>query len=72
MLEKPVASLDAGKSIDVTFNDVSMKKSARTLTATIDAKKTITESKEDDNSLTVNVKCKDDGDKPQAAMTSES
>jgi CARDB protein len=61
-IERPVASLDAGKSIDVTFEDVSLKKGAHTLTATIDAKKTITESKEDDNSLAVNVKCKDDGD----------
>ena len=35
---------------------------ARELTATADAKKTVAESKEDNNEQTVTVKCKDDDD----------
>lgn len=61
-LEKSVLTLDPGNDLDVRFDDVRLKKGEHTLAATVDARKTIAESKEDNNELKVPVKCKDEGD----------
>jgi hypothetical protein len=58
--DEPVPGLGAGEEREVRFDDIRLKKGERTLTATIDAAKTITESDESNNALTVTAACKDD------------
>jgi subtilase family serine protease len=60
VVEKAVEGLDAGKSVDVTFEDVRIKKRTHTLYATADAKDAVTESNENNNIKSVSVSCKDD------------
>jgi subtilase family serine protease len=59
-IDRSVAGLDSGKEQEVRFEDVRLKKGDRTLTATADAKETIAESNEGNNSLTVTARCTDD------------
>jgi hypothetical protein len=58
--EQTVAGLDAGKEREVKLEDVRLKKGERKLTAVVDAKNTVSESKEDNNELKVTARCKDD------------
>ena len=60
--EKSIGSLEAGREQEVGFDDVRLKKGERELTATVDAKKTVSESNEDNNDLKITLKCKDDDD----------
>jgi CARDB len=60
--EKSVASLDKGKSVDVSFEDIRLKKGAHTLTASFGAESETTEPKKDGNELSVSVTCKEQGD----------
>jgi hypothetical protein len=56
-MEKALTGLDAGKSQDVTLEDVKLKKGTHTLLAVADTKNTVTESNED-NQKTLEVTCK--------------
>ena len=60
--EKSVASLDKGKSVDVSFEDIHLKKGAHTLTASLGAESEATELKNDGSELTVSASCKDQND----------
>jgi subtilase family serine protease len=55
-----VTGLEAGKELEVRFDDVKLKKGDRALTIAVDAKGAVTESKEDDNERKVTAQCKDD------------
>lgn len=59
-IEQTVPALDGGSTMDVSFDNVRLKKGSHNLTATADAKHAITESTEDNNALTENAVCKDD------------
>ena len=57
--EELVANLEAGREREVRFDDVGLKQGERTLTAIVDAKQAVAESKEDNNQLKVTARCKD-------------
>jgi hypothetical protein len=57
--EKTIPGLDAEKSLDVTFEDVRLKKGTRTLHALADARQVVDESDETNNERSVTVSCKD-------------
>lgn len=59
-VEQSLPSLNAGAERDVPFEDVRLKKGERDLTVTVDAKKTVMETNEDNNERKASVKCKDD------------
>ena len=59
--EQSITGLEAGKEQEVRFDDVRLKKGARTLTALADAKQTVAEADEDNNERKVTAQCKDDG-----------
>jgi hypothetical protein len=56
--EKSVAGLAAGEQAEVMFEDVRLKQGKREIEATVDAKKTIAESDEDNNRATIGVNCR--------------
>ena len=56
------ASLDKGKSVDVSFADIRLKKGAHTLTAKINGEFETIEPKKDGNELSVSLTCKEQGD----------
>jgi hypothetical protein len=58
--ERSVDGLEAGQEREVRFDDVRLRKGERTLTAVADPQNGITESKDDNNELTVTARCKDD------------
>lgn len=60
--EESLPGLDAGKTIDVTFDKVKLKKGDRSLEATADSKQQVSESNETNNSRTVTVSCRDERD----------
>jgi subtilase family serine protease len=55
-----VAALDAGKQVNVAFDDVRLGKGEHKLTATADSKTAVNESKEGNNQMAVTVGCKDE------------
>lgn len=57
--EKSVAGLDAGKELEVTFDDVRLRRGMRDLEAIVDAKKAVAESNEDNNQIKLTVNCRD-------------
>ena len=59
--EQSVAGLDAGKELEVRFDDVRLRRGMRELRATVDAKKAVAESDEDNNELKITVNCRDEG-----------
>ncbi len=59
--EKAVTGLAAGEETEVTFDDVRLRRGRRELTATVDAKEAVAESKEDNNELQASVRCRDEG-----------
>jgi hypothetical protein len=58
--EKSVPGLDGGKEHDVKFEDIQFKKGQNRVTVTIDAKKTVTESDENNNERQLTVNCRED------------
>jgi hypothetical protein len=58
--EASVDGLEAGKEYEVRFDDVRLKKGARTFVATLDPKNAVAESSESNNSLKVEARCKSD------------
>jgi len=58
--DKSVAMLEAGKELNVVFDDVRLRRGERKLTATADAKETIAESNEYNNELKQTVRCQDE------------
>ncbi len=59
--EKSGLTLDGGKELAVTFDDLRLGKGEHKLTATADAKKAVAESNEDNNELKVSAQCRDEG-----------
>ena len=59
-LERSVTGLEAGKEVEVRFEDAKLKKGDRTLTVTVDSKGAVTESNEDNNERKVTAQCTDD------------
>lgn len=59
--EKTVPGLEAGKELEITFDDVRLRRGMRTLEAVVDAKKAVAESNENNNELTVTVDCRNEG-----------
>jgi subtilase family serine protease len=60
-IEKNVNGLDAGKEQEVRFGSVQLKKGEHELSATADAKETVAESNDGNNTLKVSARCKDAG-----------
>ena len=60
--EKSIATLAAGGRLELTFEDVRIKRKEHTLKATADAMNAIVESKEDNNATSVAVWCRDEED----------
>jgi hypothetical protein len=60
MHERSVSALDAGKQQDVLFDDIPLKKGEHRIDATVDAKKALTETNEDNNELKVTVRCREE------------
>jgi hypothetical protein len=58
--EALISALEAGQEQEVRFDDVRLKKGARTFVATLDPKNAVAESNEDNNELKVAATCKDD------------
>ena len=58
--EKVGLNLDAGKELELLYDDARLKKGEHRLTATVDAKKAVAESDEDNNELKVTINCRDD------------
>jgi hypothetical protein len=58
--EKAVAPLDAGKELLLAFEDVRLKKGERRVVATVDAKKSVTESDEQNNERVMTLRCEED------------
>jgi len=58
--EQSTNGLAAGASVDLTFDRVKLKKDDRSLAATADAKSSVAESKEDNNTRSVSVSCKNE------------
>jgi hypothetical protein len=58
--EKTLAALDGGKELDVRFDEVQFKKGQNRVTVTVDAKKTVAESDENNNERKLTVNCRDD------------
>jgi len=60
--EKTGLNLDAGKDLEVRFDDLRLNEGDHKLVATADSKNTVGESNEDNNKREVSVKCKDEDD----------
>jgi hypothetical protein len=60
--EKTIAALAAGGRTELTFDDVKIKKKDHVLTATADAVGSVIESREDNNTASITVWCKDEDD----------
>jgi hypothetical protein len=58
--EKTVTALDAGKELEVKFEDVRARRGLREFEATVDARKTIAELNEDNNTFDITFNCRDD------------
>lgn len=58
--ESTVADLGANASLEVTFDDIRLRRGLRAVTASVDAKKVIAEADEDNNELKISVNCRDD------------
>jgi hypothetical protein len=58
--EQGVSGLEAGQEREVRFDGVQLKKGEHTLAATLDAKNTVAESKDDNNDVEVTARCKHD------------
>jgi hypothetical protein len=58
--EKAVAPLDAGKELLLAFDDVRLKEGERRVVATVDAKKSVTESDEQNNERVMTLRCEED------------
>ena len=58
--DKPVPGLEAGQEREVRFDGVRLEKGERKLAATADASKTVAESDDGNNALSVSARCKDD------------
>jgi hypothetical protein len=58
--EKSVAGLEAGKELEVQFDDVRLRQGMRELKTAVDAKKAVVESDEDNNEIKLSVNCRDD------------
>jgi len=58
--DKRVPGLEAGQAREIRFDDVRLKKGEHKLTAVADAEKTVAESDEGNNGLTVAARCEDD------------
>ncbi len=54
-----MSALEAGKEMDVRFEDVRLKQGMRSVAATVDAGKAIAETDEDNNELKLTVNCRD-------------
>jgi hypothetical protein len=59
--EVAVDGLQAGRERQVSFNGVSLKKGQHTLQASVDSKNGVVETDEDNNQLSKDVNCKDEG-----------
>lgn len=59
-LEKSLKKLGAGAAEDVDFDDVQIKSGERKLTATVDATSSVSETKDDNNSRSITLSCKDE------------
>jgi hypothetical protein len=57
--ERSVAGLDAGQAREIRFGDVRLKRGARSVEATADAKGAVAESDEGNNGQTITVRCGD-------------
>jgi hypothetical protein len=57
--DKRVQSIDGGKSFEVTFEDVKLKEKEHSLRVTADAKDSVDEANEDNNTKTIWVTCKE-------------
>jgi hypothetical protein len=58
--EQTVNGLDAGKEREVRFGEVQLKKGEHQITASADAKETVSEADEENNEAKVSPRCKDD------------
>jgi hypothetical protein len=58
--ERTVQRLESGTELEIRFDDVSLGRGERRLSATVDAKKAIAESDEDNNEMKLTVNCRDD------------
>jgi hypothetical protein len=58
--DKRIQSVDAGKSLDVTFENVKLKDDEHRLRGTADAKDSVDEANEDNNTKTISVTCKEE------------